>query len=112
MTAWEPAVSILRDVRAQHPFYLELEPKSPTDPVGLIAQREFDEVTLGVTVTTNATELKADRAYMRSAVVSKILRDLGDPAAAGWARAARVRAEQVGYGSRDLIIEPTPTVAM
>ena len=112
MTKWEPDVSILRDVRAQHPFYLELEPKSPTDPVGLIAQREFDEVTLGVTATTNATELKADRAYMRSAVVSKVLRDLGDPAAGGWARAARVRAEQVGYGSRDLIIEPTPTVAM
>ena len=112
MTAWEPDVSILRDVRAQHPFYLELQSKSPTDPVGLIAQREFDEITLGVTATTNATEIKADRAYMRSAVVSKILRDLGDDAATGWARAARVRAEQVGYGERDLIIEPTPAVEL
>ncbi len=112
MTAWEPDVSILRDVRAQHPFYLELEPKSPIDPVGLIAQREFDEITLGVTATTNSTDVKADRAYMRSAVISKILRDLGDDAAPGWARAARVRAEQVGYGERDLIIEPTPPVAL
>lgn len=112
MTDWNPDVSILRDARAQHPFYLELEPVVSVDPVGLIAQREFDEVTLGVTATTNATELKADRAYMRSAIVGKILRDLGDPAAASWARAARVRAEQIGYGSRDLIIEPTPARAM
>lgn len=112
MSKAEPPVSMLRDARAQHPMYIELEPKNGTDPVGLVAQREFDEVTLGVTATTNATEVKADRAYMRSAVISKVLRDLGDPAAAGWARASRVRAEQVGYGIRDLIIEQTPPVAM
>ena len=48
-----------------------------------------------------------DRKYATWQTVGTLLRDLGDPVASAWLQAAARRAEQMRYGLRELIIEPS-----
>lgn len=111
VTDYEPAPHILRDERAQHPFYVELRLAFPDDPVGMFAQRDFAEITTG-DATAHGTAVLADRQYVRTAAIAKILRDKDDPRANRWARFARSRADALDYGLRNISIEPTPTIGM
>lgn len=94
---------------------VQLKPANNDNPVGVIVTRPHEEIveTVGQTGTGfSGNQVQIDREYWRARSLANLLRDVGDPAARGWARMAAHKATFMGYASRDIEISANPSVAV
>ncbi len=104
----EVELSVLRSERDPQILHVELRATS-NGPIGIMYQRAFAEMTS----TDGAADTSpADQDWLVARTIANLLRDRGDPTYRAWSSKAAARAETLGYGSRELRIEPNPLVTV
>lgn len=96
----------IEDARGVHQVKLGGLIPADNRPVYAVVMRQFDDL------LSNAATTSADREYMRSKVLSLILRDWNDAQFGRWARRAKARAKTLEYDLDELRVEPNQLVSV